>query len=158
YDARSAAPVATGLERLLSEFGVVLGNDRIVMRGVTGRIDAAAPALPASGTHPLVRALSPASILLYECRSVRPRIDVSRPPLHATALVVSYPEPLAWAESDLKAGGAPEPGGPLDLPGPVPMAQAIERRQGELREPALVVVGDAEFLDNRALSDPSGRS
>jgi hypothetical protein len=31
------------------------------------------------------------------------------------------------------------------------------REQGDLSEPVLVVVGDAEFVDNRALSETAGR-
>ncbi|HTI50497.1 MAG TPA: GldG family protein [Planctomycetaceae bacterium] len=158
YDSHLGKVVATGMEHLLAEFGVRLGNDRVIARGVTGLIDAAAPALPAVGEHPLVRSLSQASVLLYECRSVRPLLDVSPSALQAVPLLVSAPAPQAWAEGDLGTDREPEPDGPNDLPGPVAMAVAVERRQGDLNEPVLVVVGDAEFIENRALSDPTGRS
>jgi hypothetical protein len=158
YDSHLSRVVATGLESLLAELGVRLGNDRIVARGVTGLVDAAAPALPAVGEHPLVRSLAPASVLLYECRSVRPLLGVSQSPLHAVPLLVSSPAPEAWAEGDFGTDREPEPGGPNDLAGPVAMAVAVERRQGDLNEPVLVVVGDAEFIENRALSEPGGRA
>jgi ABC-type uncharacterized transport system involved in gliding motility auxiliary subunit len=157
-ESRESQVIATGLERLLTEFGVQLGDDRVVMQGLTGRIDAAAPALPAVGEHPLVRSLSPASVMLYECRSVRQSNVVSRSSLRSIPLLVSHPAPLAWADGDLTFDGEPESGGTNDLPGPVSMALAVERRQGDRCEPVLVVVGDAEFLDNRSLSGPSGRA
>lgn len=157
YDRHSKEVVATGLEELLAEFGVRLGNDRVVMPGMTGRVDAAALAQPAAGDHPLVRSLSSASLLLYECRSVRQLIEVSRTALQSIPLLVSPAAPHAWADGDLDSDGEPEPGGKNDLPGPVAMALAVERRLGDLSEPVLVVVGDAEFVDNRALSEPAGR-
>lgn len=157
-EGRDGRPLVTGLEGLLAEEGVLLGNDRVVMHGLTGRIDAAAPAMPATGDHPLVRSLSPASILLYECRSVRQLVDVSRSPVRSIPLLVSHPSPLAWAEGDLAADREPQPGGESDLPGPIAMALAVERQQGDRIEPVLVVVGDAEFIDNHSLSQPTGRS
>lgn len=158
YDSHQGKVVATGVERLLEEFGVSVGNDRVVMPGVTGQIEAAAQALPAVGSHPLVRSLSPAPIPLYECRSVRQLMGVDRTSLHSVPLLVSHPAPLAWAEGDLDSDQPAQPDGPQDLPGPVAMAIAVERRQGDLQEPVLVVVGDAEFVNNRTLSDPTGRS
>lgn len=157
-DPRRGAPLKSGLENVLADYGLVVGDDRVIMRGITGQIEAVAPALPAAGDHPLVRSLSPASVLLYECRSVRSLTQVSGTALRVTPVLVSHADPHAWADGDFNPGVAPEPGGDRDLPGPVAMAQAIERRKGDLSEPVLVVVGDAEFISNRSLSEPAGRS
>lgn len=151
-------PSESALDRLLAEYGLVVGHDRVVMPGITGQIEAAAPALPAAGDHPLVRSLSPASVLMSECRSVRSLTRLSKSAIRAIPVLVSHPAPHAWAEGDGGSVGVPEPDGERDLPGPVAMAQAVQRQQGDLLEPVLVVVGDAEFLSNRALSQPAGRS
>src|SRR5262249_35582740 len=50
------------------------------------------------------------------------------------------------------------PGSENDTDGPVAMAVGVERRQEGEPQPALVVVGDAEFLANRVLGEPSGRA
>lgn len=157
FDRRAGKVVATGVEKLLAEFGVTLGNDRIVMQGVTGRVDSVALAQPAAGEHPLVRSLSSGSLALFECRSVRQLIDVSPTAFRSVPLLASHAAPHAWADGDLDSDGEPDPNGKNDLPGPVAMAFAVERQQGELNEPVLVVVGDAEFVNNRALSEPAGR-
>src|SRR5262249_7213556 len=51
YDSRMESVAPTGLEELLSEFGVAVGDDRVVTRGFTGQVDVASPALPATGDH-----------------------------------------------------------------------------------------------------------
>ncbi|MSR60511.1 MAG: hypothetical protein EXS05_23195 [Planctomycetaceae bacterium] len=158
YDPQIGGPAGSALESVLADYGLLAGTDRVIMPGVTGSIEAAAPGLPAAGDHPLVRSLSPASVLLYECRSVRSLTQVSHTALRVTPILVSHPAPQAWADGDFSPGVEPEPGGERDLPGPVAMAQAVERRKGDLAQPVLVVVGDAEFISNRSLSQPSGRS
>ncbi|MFN0052123.1 MAG: Gldg family protein [Planctomycetales bacterium] len=158
YDPRTGGVIRTGVESLLEEFGVRLGSDRVVMRGVTGRFDSAAPAMPAAGEHPLLGSMPTASVMLYECRSVRPLKGVSASSLRAFPLLVSHPAPLAWADGDLSAEGEPDTEGDQDLPGPVAMAVAVERRRGSQYEPVLAVVGDAELINNHSLSGPNGRS
>jgi hypothetical protein len=157
-DSETHQPVPTGLEGLLSEFGVEVGNDRVITRGFTGSIDAASQALPATGEHPLVRSLPNVPLTLLECRSLRLSTGLRAQPTLVTPLLMSHPAPRAWAEGDLHPQTALEPGGANDTDGPVTMAIAVERRLGDGAAPALVVVGDAEFAANRMLTGPDSRA
>jgi hypothetical protein len=157
YDSRRGRVIPAGLEELLSEFGVALGDDRVMTRGFTGQVEVASPALPAAGDHPLVRALPPAPLTLFECRSLRSSTGLHQFPTKVVPLLVSHPAPRAWAEGDFGTAGILEQGGKNDSDGPVAMALAVERRQEGEPQPALVVVGDAEFIANRVLAEPSGR-
>src|SRR5262245_32940710 len=51
YDSRQQRVVPTGLEELVAEFGVAVGDDRVVTRGFTGQVEVGSPALPAAGDH-----------------------------------------------------------------------------------------------------------
>jgi len=158
YDSQTRQPAFTGLEELLSEFGVEVANDRVITRGFTGSIDAASQALPASGGHSLIRSLSNIPLTLFECRSLRLSTGLRPQPTNVTPLLVSHPAPRAWAEGELNPQTAPEPGGANDIDGPVTMAVAVERRLADGAAPALVIVGDAEFAANRILTGPEGRA
>jgi len=158
YNSQTGQPAPTGLEELLSEFGVEVGNDRIITRGFTGSIDAASQGLSASGEHPLVRSLPNVPLTLFECRSLRLSTGLRPQPTTVTPLLLSHPAPRAWAEGDLHSRTAPEPGGTNDTDGPVTMAVAVERRLGDGAAPSLVVVGDAEFAANRMLTGPEARA
>jgi ABC-type uncharacterized transport system involved in gliding motility auxiliary subunit len=129
FDSRRRQPVSTGLEELLSEFGVSVGNDRIITQGFTGQVEVASPALPAAGEHPLVRALPQSPLTLVECRSLRSSTGLRQLATKVIPLLVSHPAPRAWAEGDFETVEPPQPGGPDDSDGPVAMAVAIERRQ-----------------------------
>ncbi len=156
FDKAVRRPAPFGLEELLSEFGVTVGNDRVITRGFTGQIEVASPALPAAGDHPLVRSLPQSPVTLFECRSLYSSTGLRQLPTKLVPLLVSHPVPRAWADGDF-APGQPQPGGKNDADGPVPMAVAVERRHEGDAQPTLVVVGDAEFISNRVLSEPAGR-
>jgi ABC-type uncharacterized transport system involved in gliding motility auxiliary subunit len=158
YDSRLKGPAPLGLEELLSEFGVAVGSDRVVTRGFTGQIEAASLALPAGGDHPLVRSLPQSPLTLFECRSLMSSAGVRQVSSSVVPLLVSHAAPRAWAEGDFGSRRPAQPGGANDSDGPVPMAVAVERRGEAGAEPALVVVGDAEFLSNRVLAGPAGRA
>lgn len=158
YDQRRDRPVPTGLEKLLSEFGVAVGNDRVITRGFTGEIEVASPALPAEGDHPLARSLPQSPLTLFECRSLWTSTGLKQLATKVSPLLVSHAAPRAWADGDFNRQRPPEPGGKNDTDGPVVMAVAVERRQGDNVQPALVVVGDAEFVSNRVVSQPDGRA
>jgi hypothetical protein len=157
YDSRKRAAVPTGLEEVLSEFGVAVGNDRVITRGFTGQVEVASPALPAAVDHPLVRSLPQSPLVLFECRSIQSSTGLRQIAGEVVPLLVSHSAPRAWAEGDFDSQAALEPGGRNDSDGPVAMAVAIEQRRQEGAAPVLVVVGDAEFLSNRILSGPAGR-
>ncbi len=158
HDPLQQKNLPNGLEELLAEFGVLLGDDRVITRGFTGQLDAASPALPAAGEHPLVRALPVTPLTLFECRSVRILSSTKHLKTNAFPLLVSRAFPQAWAEGDPNPRHAPQPGGPNDLEGPVAMALAVEGQSSGTPQPVLVVVGDAEFASNRALSEGAGRT
>jgi len=157
YDSRLRQPVTSGLEDLLSEFGVAVGNDRVITRGFTGQVDESSPALPAAGNHPLVRSLPQAPLTLFECRSLGTSTNLRRRTTTVVPLLVSHSAPRAWADGDFGTRGTPEPGGPNDADGPVAMAVAVEDGPRGAAQPAVVVVGDAEFVANRVLSEPASR-
>ncbi|MBI3862761.1 MAG: GldG family protein [Planctomycetia bacterium] len=157
FDARLKRPAPCGLEELIAKFGIAVGNDRVVTRNIAGQVETASPALPAAGNHPLVRSLPQAPLTLLDCRSLSLSTSVRQIGAHVVPLLVSHAAPRAWADADFRALGAPEPGGPDDLDGPVAMAMAVERRQERDAAPALVVVGNAQFASNRAVSASSGR-
>ncbi len=145
------------LAGLLAEQGVTVGHDRLVTAGFTGEIELASPVMPAQSDQALVRSLPLTPLILHDARSVRTRVGVEALSTESTPLLVSHTAPRAWSETDfssLEATFNPE----SDLPGPVAVACAVERHQGDLREPVLVVVGDAEFVCNRNLTAPSGRT
>jgi hypothetical protein len=158
YDPRDGSVVETGIKELLANYGVELGTDRVVQQSVTGVVEAAVEGSPAAESHPLVRSLPPAPVRLFECRSVSQDFGVSRTSLRSIPLLLSPASPESWAEGDFGVGQEPAAGGANDIGGPVPLALAIERQQGDLKEPVLVVVGDAEFVDNQTLESPAGRS
>jgi hypothetical protein len=157
YDSRRRRPDPSGLEDLLSEFGVAVGNDRVITRGFTGQVEVASPGLPAAGKHPLVRSLPQAPVMLFECRSLASSIGPRRRSTNVVPLLVSHAAPRAWADGDFGTVVPPEPGGKDDSDGPVAMAVAVEDGPRGVARPALVVVGDAEFVANRILSQPCGR-
>jgi hypothetical protein len=154
----SRKPVSTGLETLLAKQGVVVGQDRVITRGFTGDIEAASPALVAAGEHPLLRTLPPGTLTLFECRSVRRLESFEQHQNSIIPLLLSHAAPRAWAEGDLVALRGSQPGGAGDTDGPVSMAVAVEHQVGAVTQPLMVVVGDAEFLSNRSLSEDTGGS
>jgi ABC-type uncharacterized transport system involved in gliding motility auxiliary subunit len=156
-DPRRARPTSTGLEELLSEFGVAVGDDRVITQGFTGDVEVASPALPAAGEHPLVRSLPQAPLTLFECRSLRLSTGFHQPLTTVVPLLVSHAAPRAWADGDF-GQGPPQPGSKNDSDGPVAMAVAVERRQDGDAAPVLVVVGDAEFVANRAVAASAGHT
>lgn len=156
YDPIRKQTAPHGLEALLEDIGLIIGNDRVITAGFTGKLEVASPALPAEGDHPLVKSLPATAITLYECRSVRLLTGVSATSFTGTPLLVSHAAPRAWAEGDGDPDAEPQPGGKNDLDGPVAMASAVERTQGSRSDPVLVAVGDAEFVSNHALGEPGG--
>ena len=156
-DLRDGRPLSNGLEELLSEFGVAVGDDRIITQGITGEVEIASPALPAAEDHPLARSLPQAPLTLFECRSLRASTGFHLPSTAVVPLLVSHSAPRAWADGDF-GQGPPVRGSENDSDGPVAMAVAVERREEGEAVPVLVVVGDAEFISNRAMSAPGSQT
>lgn len=157
YDPLTKSVPDTGLEALLAEYGVLLGKDRVITHGFTGQVDIASPAIPSGADHPLVRSLPTSALTLLECRSVRMLMSPDGSSQRATPVLLSYDAPRAWSESDSQPGHAPQPGGDGDIAGPIAMALAVERSTEVPSVPVCVVVGDAEFASNKALTGSQGR-
>ncbi|MFN9371035.1 MAG: Gldg family protein [Planctomycetaceae bacterium] len=151
----SSAAGPRPLEDLLVEFGVRVQDDRLVTTGYTGAVELASPVLPARGEHRLQRLLPPAPLVVRDARSVRQQVGLEVLPYEFIPLWVSHPAPRAWGETDLLTPQAQyDPD--RDLPGPVSVGCAVERRVGSQAEPVLAVLGDSELISNRALTGDRG--
>ncbi len=146
------ARVQSGLEPLLLEWGAVLGDDIVVdaTRTLSGRelyISAYPP-------HPITDPLQSLASVLFLPRSIRPRpFTAGGDKPVVSPLATSSPQ--GWAEFD--------PDDPtlhfdpqVDIPGPVPIAVAIERGpvpgvHVQIRPTRLVVIGDSSFVSNGGL-------
>lgn len=151
------ASTTTGLEPLLAQWGIVLGNDLVVdaTRTITGR----ELFLTEYGDHPITRALEGVTSIFYLPRSVRPADKntedselADRP--HVTALASCSES--GWAESETQEGVMSFD--PLtDLPGPVPVAVAMEKGpvpgiDVKIKPTRMVVLGDSDFVSNAAMT------
>lgn len=146
------ARAKSGLEPLLLEWGVLLGDDIVVdeTRTLSGR-ELYITAYPA---HPITDPLQNLASVLFLPRSIRPRPFTAggdKPVVSALATC----SPQGWAEfdpDDVSAQYDP----PVDIPGPVPVAVAIERGpvpgvHVQIRPTRLVVIGDSDFASNGGL-------
>ena len=151
-DHRRHTARATGMEELLSRYGLLLGNDYVVTATAGGELTTTCPAVAAGGDSALLRSLPRTKLELQQCRSVRQLPGSARRQFHCTPLLLSPPAPRSWAEGDLDHATFPAAGGKHDLAGPVSLATAVERTDRASAEPMLIVVGDAEFASNRGLT------
>lgn len=146
------ARVRSGLEPLLMDWGVVLENDIVVdpERTLSGR-ELYISSYP---NHPVTVPLQNLATVLYLPRSVRPRPltpGVDKPVFFALATCST----AGWAEFD-PDDAAVQFNPHADIPGPVPVAAAIERGpvpgvHVQIRPTRLVVIGDSQFAANDGL-------
>ena len=152
------AMVRTGLEPLLSEWGIRLAMDVVVdaTRTLTGRELFVSEYEP----HPITRPLRGINTVFYLPRSVEPEdrpvgraVDPADRP-HVSSLASCSSS--GWAETDLSQS-------PMkydveaDRPGPVAIAVAAERGTApgidlQIRPTRLVVFGDSDFASNAGLT------
>ncbi len=147
------AGVETGLEKLLERWGVRLGLDRVAgAPAAVGQVLATA-----YGQHPVTAPLRNVATLFTLPRSIQPLVATNaaagadRP---RVAVLASSGE-SGWSE--MSAHQNPpvfDPG--IDLPGPVPVAVAIEKgpeRAADmgLQPSRLVAIGDSLLVSNGAL-------
>ena len=146
------ARAKTGLEPLLQEWGVRLGDDVVVdeTRTLSGR-ELHVPAYPA---HAITAPLADLASVFFLPRSVRildSEAGADKPAVTALATCSK----MGWAEFDPDDPSVhfdPQ----VDIPGPVPVAVAIERGpvpgvHVQIRPTRLVVVGDSDFASNGGL-------
>ncbi len=153
----------SGLEELLSVWGVRLDADEVVDPGgtITGRelIFQFAP------THEITRPLQNMVGVFYGARSVEPlpghdavREDVQADKARVTILARTTEK--AWAERDPKQT-PPRYDADIDRPGPVSLAVAVEKGPvkdmgGAIDPTRIVVFGDSFFASNPALAAGAG--
>ncbi len=146
--------VPTGLDSLLTHFGVLLGSDYVVTQVAGQSPLTSTAALPADEEHRLLRELPRTALNLQRCRSVRLLPGMSQRKSHCLPLLISPPAPRSWAEGNLLSTHTPALDSEQDLAGPVAMGVLVERLDRVTPEPMLVVVGDAEFAANREITGP----
>ena len=147
------ARTRTGLESLLLDWGIQLGDDIVAdpARTLTGR----ELYITAYEDHPVTAPLQGLASVFYLPRSVRQLAvsSVADKPL-LSALAASSVD--GWAEYNPDEA-APHFDAPVDIAGPVPVALAVERGpvpgvHVQIRPTRLVVVGDSAFITNGGLT------
>ena len=146
------ARTQTGLEPLLRDWGVELGDDVVVdeARTLSGR-ELHVSAYPA---HAVTAPLQNLASVFFLPRSVRVRDSepgADKPIVAPLATCTAS----GWAEFD-PDDPAPQFDPQVDLPGPLPVAVAVERGpvpgvHVQIRPTRLVVVGDSDFASNGGL-------
>jgi hypothetical protein len=146
------ARTRTGLEPLLRNWGVLLGDDIVVdeTRTLSGR----ELYTTTYADHPITRPLQGLATVLFLPRSTRSRPFTAggdKPTLSELASSSSQ----GWAEFNPDEA-SPHFDAQVDIPGPVPVAVAIERGpvpgvHVQIRPTRLVVVGDSSFASNGGL-------
>ena len=146
------ARVDTGLEPLLAHWGVALGDDVVVdeTRTLSGR-ELYVPTYP---PHPVTASLDSIASVFFLPRSVRPLPRAAGGDKPSVAELAAC-SPAGWAEFD-PDDPSPHLDPQVDIPGPVPIAVAIERGpvpgvHVQIRPTRLVVVGDSDFVSNSGL-------
>jgi ABC-type uncharacterized transport system involved in gliding motility auxiliary subunit len=154
------AILPTGLESVLSKWGVEVGKNFILQKFIQlmeGERIGPLVAASSYGEHPIVTPLKGRQTVFQTVRSIRKKSDA---PATAAELVSSAPGAgNSWAEGDIQnllLKGQATPGGPGDLAGPVPLAVAVEKTgaaSGEEKAPVtrLVVYGDSDFVSNAVI-------
>lgn len=142
-------PYQTGLEGVLGDWGVEVGNDFVIDTSGLGSLfglDYTSPVAVTYGEHPVTRKHRGLMTFYELCRSLR---YSERPGLTGVEIVKTSEQ--GWAESDLgvlqaKGNKTVKLDEGTDRPGPIALAVAVDAGQGGGR---LVVFGDADFASNR---------
>lgn len=148
----------SGLEKMLREWGVLLRNDVVVdpERTLTGR----EVFVSAYSSHPVTAKLGATAAIFHLPRSVEPDATVlktasaDRPKVTPLALSSK----TSWAEAQPDQIPAKYDAGTGDLPGPVPMAVAVEKGDTaglldmKIRPSRLIIFGDSGFVSNSGLT------
>jgi len=151
------AQTQTGLESLLSGYGLTVGNDLVVDPIRHFWNDVAAPAVTEYRFHPITEKLKSATFF-PSVRSVR---FTQSPPEGVSGVELAQSSPQSWAETNLKELTKVRQDA-QDSPGPVPLAVAVtiihkeaadaakaaESAEKKAPESRLVVVGNHLFASN----------
>ena len=146
------ARIQTGLEPLLAEWGVGLGDDVVVDESLT--LSGRELHIATYPVHAITEPLQGLASVFFLPRSIRARpftVGGDKPLVSELATC----SPAGWAEFDPDAP-APRFDSQVDIPGPVPVAVAIERGpipgvHVQIRPTRLVLIGDSDFVSNGGL-------
>jgi ABC-type uncharacterized transport system involved in gliding motility auxiliary subunit len=171
-----------GLEDYVRQWGVLVGNDRVVVASPTGQLlgrGASTPLVATYGVHPITKQFRLPTY--YELvRSVRP-FNLYTGGAQTAVLVMTGDQ--SWADGDITSG-AVSYGDPDDVAGPIAIAMAVKLdvaglhpelesaiatpKPGDARteqavldaagatsstEARLVIFGDSDFANNRNFPD-----
>jgi ABC-type uncharacterized transport system involved in gliding motility auxiliary subunit len=138
----------SGLEELLSRWGLELGRDIVV--DPARQLPFVSPAnlfVTTYTKHPIVEHMETFMTLFPLARSVQP---VATLPEGVEAQKLAMTSPQGWGETDPDTSPFKFDEG-KDAKGPVSIAAAAERRQPAVTR--LVVIGDSDFVSNGQLSN-----
>lgn len=147
------ARTQTNLEPLLQEWGVLLGDDIVIDGGRTlGGRELYITAYP---NHAITAPLRTSSAVMFLPRSIRPIPQSGPAGDKPTVSPLALSSDLGWAEFDAADSTAyfdPQ----VDIPGPLPLAVAIERGpvpgvRVQIRPTRIVIFGDSAFVSNAGL-------
>jgi ABC-type uncharacterized transport system involved in gliding motility auxiliary subunit len=152
--------VTTGLEPLLSQWGVKVGSGVVLGITITGR----ELVVRRYGDHPITRGLKNITTLFYMPRPVEPEsaevANAETPADRPRATVLASNTKEGWLETNMKES-PPRFDPKTDRQGPVAIAVAVEKGpvtgiEVELKPARVVVTGDSLFVSNGALSSGVG--
>jgi ABC-type uncharacterized transport system involved in gliding motility auxiliary subunit len=144
--------IDAGLDGLLAEWGVRVGDDRVVGLTLTGR----ELLVNRYGNHPITDRMQNLTTIFNLPRSIQPLLNTNAPPDRPQATVLASTTEKGWA--DTSAFQSPPKFDPeTDQRGPIPVAMAVERGATqninvELKTARLVVFGDSSMVVNGALA------
>jgi hypothetical protein len=148
----------TGIEKLLAQYDIAVGNNLVVDIENSYRRTGQNIVPSQMGSHPIVARLQNSQILLSKPRSVRKSSTASRAGA-AQVEELLFTGPNAFVVTDVRRGVA-QPNPTVDPRGSVPLAVAAERGavpgvSAERGATRLVVIGDSFFLLNDAIETPA---
>ena len=147
---------STGLEGLMEEWGILVGNDIVIEPVVLAGLQAITTELMILSypPHPITRRMADLVTNFSYARSVRPAERTAAEADRPRVSVLAETTPRGWAEKNLDARRARYDKGEDD-PGPVPIAVAAEVAaipDADVGATRIVVFGDSDFASNRMLT------
>ena len=161
----SAEDVNKGLVRLMRRWGIAIGNDLVIDQSQFNTLFGPSAPVPGPELHEITRVMREPISFPYT-RSVKP-IEDSAANLSVKSLAKTVGgTPNSWAEtersSDGTFGGNYVYTAGVDMPPPVPIAAAVERKTDKDNENAaadgparIVVFGDSDFATNAFFREPN---
>lgn len=155
----------SGLESVLSNYGIVFQNDKVVAIGrLIGGIGGEMIIDKAAGTHfadhPAVKAMIGYTLQLPDCRSISLASEASNPNVKKVTALVKTPEGF-WGETNWKQEEKPKYDPGVDIAGPLILAAVYDGGEVPGKEgihvygTRIAAVGSSAFLANQYIK-PDG--